>query len=75
MQEWEYKYMRRNRTLDDQEKGGYKFTDWNVNIEDMLPKLGGEGWELVTVSASSTGFGMKSGTEELWVFKRPKAIG
>ena len=49
---------------------------WHVDIANLLPALGDEGWELVAISSRTSPFTVdgQSGlvTEEVWVFKRPK---
>lgn len=72
MQKWEYKTIRRQRRI-----RGFlgALTDWNIDIDSMLPQLGEEGWELVAVSnrSSVSGVGYAGVTnDELWVFKRPQ---
>jgi len=72
MQAWEYKVLHRVRQIRAGRIGG-----WDEPIVAQLPALGEEGWELVTVitRASEPG-GLSAGvtTDEMWVFKRPKAI-
>lgn len=74
MQRWEYRVFHRQRTV----AAGEVTSGWDENIVGMLPELGDEGWELVTVlPRSSSGGATNAGmtTDELWVFKRPKAGG
>lgn len=71
-QAWEYRTYYRERRLHD---GAAE--DWGESVEDALPALGAEGWELVAiVPRSSEGKLVHAGvtTDELWVFKRPAAI-
>lgn len=74
MQRWEYKVFHRQRTV----AMGEVTSGWDENVVGMLPELGDEGWELVTVlPRSSSGGAPNAGvtTDELWIFKRPKAGG
>ena len=79
MQKWEYKLVLRTRGWE-RNKGllaeeGFHSTGWNLNIEEMLPGLGNDGWELVAVTPRSGNYGQTWAgmtNEELWVFKRPK---
>ncbi|HMM41504.1 MAG TPA: hypothetical protein PKA95_06345 [Thermomicrobiales bacterium] len=74
MQRWEYRVFHRQRTV----SMGEITSGWDENIVGMLPELGDNGWELVTVlPRSSIGGETNAGitTDELWVFKRPKAGG
>jgi hypothetical protein len=89
MQQWEYMTFIQRRGWRDREKDGpFSFTGaWNPDILPELPKLGKEGWELVSVVAQSSVVGgwevstmPKTSialdyagltTERLWVFKRP----
>jgi hypothetical protein len=67
MQQWEYKVQLRSRGF----VAGK--ADWDKSIVAMLPELGNDGWELITVitrSSDPTNAGVV--TEEQWVFKRPK---
>lgn len=91
MPKWEYKALLRMRNIEPQEnKQSYYLTvsDWNVDLQTELPKLGAEGWELVSVvPRSSSGSWGANGPntnpwypitggvtdEELWVFKRQLA--
>jgi hypothetical protein len=72
MQAWEYKVLHRQRQV----RGG-TVGSWDANVIQQLPDLGAEGWELVAVvPRSSEGAPANAGvtTDELWIFKRPKAI-
>jgi hypothetical protein len=72
MQAWEYKVMHRQRQV----RGG-AVGSWDSNVIQQLPDLGAAGWELVAVvPRSSEGSPANAGvtTDELWIFKRPKAI-
>ncbi len=74
MQRWEYRVFHRQRTV----AMGEITSGWDENVVGMLPELGDEGWELVTVlPRSSSGGATDAGvtTDELWIFKRPKAGG
>jgi hypothetical protein len=50
---------------------------WDVDIAKLLPAIGDEGWELVAISSRPSSFSVDGQawlvTEEVWVFKRPKA--
>ena len=63
MQRWEYKVVRRQRDVG---------SVWSVDMVDVLPGLGDEGWELVAVEPRSdtTDFAGIT-TSDLWIFKRP----
>jgi hypothetical protein len=72
MQPWEYRTIYRERRLDAGTTG-----EWGADIEQALPELGAEGWELVAiVPRSSAGQPVHAGvtSDELWVFKRPASI-
>jgi Domain of unknown function (DUF4177) len=57
MQKWEYKVVLRMRGAKEA-NSEYKVADpWNIDIENELPKLGEEGWELVSISPRSNRFG------------------
>lgn len=74
MQRWEYRVFHRQRVV----TLGEITSGWDENIVGMLPDLGDQGWELITVlPRSSSGGATDAGvtTDELWVFKRPKAGG
>ena len=51
MQKWEYKTIRRMREWPDV---GLYAMEWDSNISELLPALGEEGWELVTVVPRSS---------------------
>lgn len=70
MQKWEYKVVERKRTY-----GFFAGLQEDINVEELLPQLGEEGWELVNVVPISSDYGEhRAGftSEEKWVFKRPK---
>ncbi len=72
MQAWEYKVMHRQRQVQSGQVGS-----WDSNVIQQLPELGADGWELIAVvPRSSEGAPANAGvtTDELWIFKRPKAI-
>jgi hypothetical protein len=72
MQAWEYRVVHRQRQV----RGG-TVGSWDANVIQQLPDLGAAGWELVAVvPRSSEGAPANAGvtTDELWIFKRPKAI-
>lgn len=72
MQGWEYRVFHRQREV----TMGEVTSGWDENVVAMLPELGAAGWELVTVlPRSSSGGAVNAGmtTDELWIFKRPKA--
>ena len=72
MQKWEYKLITRSREPYSQNRP----ITWNLDISQLLPKLGMEGWELVSVVPRSIDTGANFAgvtTEEDWVFKRPEA--
>lgn len=74
MQQWEYRVFHRQRTI----SMGEITSGWDENVVAMLPELGSEGWELVTVlPRSSSGGTTDAGvtTDELWIFKRLKTTG
>lgn len=86
-QKWDYKFILRYRTLNNVYLAGdWEAKDngkpiGKVDLVVVASQLGAEGWELVSiVPRSSTAVvadKMPTGgvtTEELWVFKRPKAI-
>lgn len=69
MQKWEYKIILCQRNV-----GLFSNYEWDTNIEELLPNLGQEGWELVNVVPESASWGENnagSTTEEKWIFKRP----
>ena len=82
-QKWEYRTMvRAHRTMS---KDREIRTDrpsipsqnaWDVDIAQLLPAIGNEGWELVAISSRTSSFSIDGQlglvTEEVWVFKRPK---
>ena len=74
MQEWEYKCLERARGT-----GWLNVGRWDVDLSELseaLADLGTQGWELVAVVPRSSEIGLgRAGatTEEVWVFKRPKA--
>jgi hypothetical protein len=88
MQKWEYLTITRSRSFEYIKKTDIcQATDWDEDIPAKLPKLGEEGWELVSVSPRSgilggihTSGGAPSldydfagfTSAEQWVFKRPK---
>ena len=75
MQQWEYKILYRKRNLG-LGIGTISTTQWDVDIEQLLPSIGAGGWELVAVCSRSSIAGQVSSgttTEEEWIFKRPKA--
>lgn len=70
MQKWEYKIILRQRHT-----GLFSNWEWDNDIEAILPELGEEGWELVSVVPESSAWGENNSgvtTEEKWVFKRPR---
>lgn len=70
MQKWEYKVVECKRKF-----GLFSGCEWSLNMEEMLPQLGEEGWELVNVVSESSSWGNSTAgatTEEKWIFKRPK---
>jgi hypothetical protein len=77
MQKWEYKIVHRIRRWEfDKARDAYRLTDWDISLAEMLPALGDEGWELVALAPRSAHYGAESAgttTEDIWVFKRPKA--
>lgn len=69
MQKWEYKIITCQRSA-----GLFSNYEWDRDIEELLPKLGYEGWELVNVIPESSSWGENNAgatTEEKWIFKRP----
>ncbi len=71
MQEWEYKCLERTRGT-----GWLNIGRWDMDLNATLSDVGAQGWELVAVVPRSSEIGLgRAGatTEELWVFKRPKA--
>jgi hypothetical protein len=86
---WEYQAVGRIRTFSKgqvatplQESIDPSPTGWvdkdgkSLNAEDLLKRMGDQGWELVTVVTRSNGTSpWSAGTthEDLWVFKRPKS--
>lgn len=83
-QKWEYRTMlRAHRTMSrdrdirtDRPVIPNHLKGWDVDIAELLPAIGNEGWELVAISSRTSSFSVdaQSGlvTEEVWVFKRPK---
>lgn len=72
MQAWEYKVIHRQRQV----RAG-AVDSWDTNVISQLPRLGAEGWELITILPRSSEGGAPSAgvtSDELWVFKRPKSI-
>lgn len=70
MQKWEYKIILRQRKF-----GFFSNNEWDIEIQELLPQLGDEGWELVNVVPESSTWGENNSgttTEEKWVFKRLK---
>lgn len=70
MQRWEYKIITCQRNY-----GLFSSGEWDLNMEDMLPDLGEEGWELVNVVPESSAWGENNSgvtTEEKWIFKRQR---
>lgn len=71
MVQWEYWVVTRARSFDINEGA------WNISGDAMLATLaeaGEQGWELVTVYPRQSLVNYKGMTsEEIWVFKRPKA--
>lgn len=69
MQKWEYKVINTQRNA-----GFFSSYKWDVEVEEMLPKLGEEGWELVNIIPESSAWGENNTgatTDEKWIFKRP----
>ena len=69
MQKWEYKVIIRQRNF-----GLFSNCQWDIDIQELLPQLGEEGWELVNVVPESSAWGENNAgatTEEKWIFKRP----
>jgi len=69
MQKWEYKVINSQRSA-----GFFSSYKWDIDVEEMLPQLGGEGWELVNVIPESSAWGENNTgatTDEKWIFKRP----
>lgn len=72
MTRWEYFWELRKRMV--RADGGV--SGWDNDIPKKLRDFGELGWELVAISARSDFTGSSAAgvtTEELWVFKRPKA--
>lgn len=70
MQKWEYKIVMCQRNA-----GFFSGYEWDRDMEEILPQLGDEGWELVSVIPESSAWGENNSgatTEEKWVFKRLK---
>lgn len=68
MHKWEYKVIRRTRQIK-----LLKEVKWDIDVEELLPSLGEEGWELVSVSPVASDYNYHGfTTAETWVFKRPK---
>lgn len=70
MQKWEYKIITCQRSI-----GLFSNYEWDKDIESMLPGLGEEGWELISVVPESSAWGENnsgSTNEEKWIFKRPR---
>ncbi len=75
MTRWDYRLIHRSREF---AGFGKRAQSWTVEMEELLPELGREGWELVAVSSSSSWTGDAYAgltTDEEWVFKRPVAEG
>jgi hypothetical protein len=79
MPKWEYKTVGQGRGWDNQSATFLRATQWEPKID--LTALGEEGWELVSVVASSSVAGGSARstmdmagltTQQLWVFKRPR---
>lgn len=69
MQKWEYKVINTQRSA-----GFFSSYKWDIEVEEMLPELGEEGWELISVIAESSAWGENNTgatTDEKWIFKRP----
>lgn len=91
MQRWEYQTLLRTRGFGQDPRNPkaewMAGNDWSHNVNEVLAKLGDEGWELVSVTPRSRYLGGYHGgnvgwsthdyagftNEEVWVFKRPKA--
>ncbi len=74
MQRWEYKVLQRTRKVNDAIVLNMGVTEWDVDVLQLLPQLGREGWELVAVSTlADKPYHHSAGvtTSESWVFKRP----
>lgn len=83
---WEYKIIARDRGFDvDKSKKNLPWmmaTDWDIDMEKILPTLGDEGWELVAITSRSGYLGGNTTisyndyagftSNEIWVFKRPR---
>lgn len=68
MQKWEYKVINTQRSA-----GFFSSYKWDIDVEEMLPELGEEGWELVNVIPESSAWGENNTgatTDEKWIFKR-----
>jgi hypothetical protein len=83
-QKWEYRTMVRahrttskDREIRTDSPGIPKPPSWDVDIAQLLPVIGNEGWELGAISSRTSSFSVDGQswlvTEEVWVFKRPKA--
>lgn len=51
-------------------------TDWDRDIPAELNQLGQQGWNLIHVVSTASAMGKHGGgvtTDEVWIFKRPKA--
>ena len=89
-QAWEYKDIVASRTFTapDTTNGAVWANDWNqwaedgkalpapVNMLAKLKDLGDQGWELVSVTPTSSAAGTwisGATTHEIWLFKRPKS--
>lgn len=69
MGKWEYKVITAQRSA-----GLFSSYEWDTDVEDLLPQMGEDGWELVNVIPESSAWGennTRATTEEKWIFKRP----
>jgi hypothetical protein len=78
MQKWEYKAVTRVRNFigSPRARQMWEWSPDSLEMSQRLAEMGEEGWELVAVvTESGTGGHQVAGitTEEVWVFKRPKA--
>jgi hypothetical protein len=74
MQKWEYMQVMR---IDTPPTIQWTINDQSVGVTSfigLLNQMGGDGWELVGFTATTTtlAFGSTSGTAREYIFKRPK---
>ena len=76
MPKWEYRTVTRRRKYS---SWGFGVSEWDIDLDTVLRRLGEEGWGLggaVARSGKPPGPLLSGVTnEEVWVFKRPVADG